>query len=181
MRWDDSIFSGTHGKWTWIVVRQMIRDLPALTREHHAGQRLCITAFDSGPITPSADELSLGWTLVGDVMVSPPLTPQLQIPFDTHDEWYVFRSLPDSLTVTDRYVNYCGFNLADPHTMAGSQDASWDRTNYDWLIPIQRRFWADIERLDPSSYVCSGDADTVVTRDQEFAARFLDIARAIAG
>ncbi len=177
MRWDDPVFSGTHGKWTWIVVRKMIRELPTLIREHHAGQRLCITAFDSGPITPSAEEQATGWMLIDDAMVSPPLTAELQIPCDQNDEWYVFRSLPESITVTDRYVNYFGFNLADPRTLAESQDPTWDRTNYDWLVPIQRRFWDDMERLDPSSYVGSGDAEILVTRDSAFAARVLDIAR----
>jgi hypothetical protein len=104
-----------------------------------------------------------------------PLTPQLQIPCDTHDEWYLFPTLPGSLTVTERYVNYLGFNLADPHTLAGTQDPTWDGTNFDWLIPIQRRFWADIERLEPSAYVCSGDADIVVTRDPAFIARIREI------
>ena len=86
MQWDDPIVSGAHGKWMWIVVRRLIRDLPTLTQKHHGGQRLCITAFDSGPITPSAEEQALGWTLMDDIMVSPPLTSQLDIPCDTHDE-----------------------------------------------------------------------------------------------
>jgi len=180
MRWDDSILSGTHGKWTWVVVRAMIRELPALTREHHLGQHLCITAFDSGPIMPSPDERTAGWTMIGDVMVSPPLTAELDIPCENHDEWYIFRPLPHTIAFSDRFVNYMGFTLADPRTLAESQDPTWDSTNYDWLVPIQRQFWANIEHLNPSSYVCSGDADIVVTRDQHFAKRILDAAQEIA-
>ncbi len=181
MRWDDPIASGTHGKWKWIVVRQMIRDLARLTLKHHLGQRLCISAFDSGAITPSVEEQSLGWTLMNDIMVSPPLTPQLGIPCDTHDEWYVFPTLPDSFNLAERYVNYFGFTLANPHELTKSQDPTWDRTNFDWLIPIQERFWANVEHHNPSSYVCSGDADIVVTQDATFAAHILDVAREILG
>ncbi len=114
MNWDDPLTTGTHGKWTWIVVRQMIRELPALTLKHHEAQRLCITAFDSGAITPSDDERALGWTLVNNIMVSPPLTTSLDIPCDTHDEWYVFRDIPRLLAVEERFVNYFGFTLANP-------------------------------------------------------------------
>ena len=181
MHWDDRLTTGTHEKWTWIVVRQMIRELPALTLKHHEGQRLCITAFDSGAITPSDDERALGWTLMNGIMVSPPLTARLDIPCDTHDEWYVFRDVPRLLAIEERYVNYFGFTLANPRELAESQDPTWDPRNYDWLIPIQLRFWANIERLDPSSYVCSGDADVIVTQDAAFAAQTLDIAREIVG
>jgi hypothetical protein len=181
MQWNDPIASGAHGKWMWIVVRQLIRDLPTLTQKHHCGQRLCITAFDSGPINPSDEEQALGWTLMDDIMVSPPLTSQLDIPCDTHDEWYVFRKLPDSFNLAERYVNYFGFTLANPRELSETQDPTWDRTNFDWLIPIQERFWADIERLNPSSYVCSGDAEIVVTQDTTFAARILEAARETVG
>ena len=181
MRWDDRIFMGAHEKWSWIVVREMIRDLPSLIAKYHADQRLCITAFDSGPIKPSPEERGIGWALIGDVMVSPPLTPQLHIPSGEYDEWYVFKTLPTSIDIAERYVNYLGFNLADPHAMAASQDPTWDRTNYDWLVPLQSRFWLDMERLNPTSYISSGDADVVVSRDTAFIRRVVDAARQIAG
>ena len=181
MHWDDPLFTGTHGKWTWVVVRQLVRGLPALTLKHHEGQRLCITAFDSGPITPSDDERALGWTQMNDVMVSPPLRTSLDIPCDTHDEWYIFLDLPNSLGIDDRFVNYFGFTLVNPRELAESLDPTWDPKNYDWLIPVQLRFWANIERLNPSTYLCSGDTDVIVTQNPMFAARILDLARKIVG
>ena len=66
MRWDDRIFSGTRGNWSWLVVRERIPELTSLTAECHAGQRLCITAFDSGPIAPNPEMRDVGWTLIGD-------------------------------------------------------------------------------------------------------------------
>lgn len=181
MRWDDRIFTGTRGKWTWIVVREMIRALPELTGQFHLDQHLCITAFDSGPIKPSDDERAIGWRLVEDVMVSPRVTGDLVIPCDTHDEWYLFRTLPDSFGITERYVNYGTFNLADPRELARSQDPTWDRTSYDWLIPLQERFWDNLERLNPCSCVASGDADIVVTTNEVFAERILEAARQAVG
>ncbi len=114
-------------------------------------------------------------------MVSPPLTPDVHIPCGEYDEWYVFPALPSSIKVNERYVNYSGFNLADPPSLAESQDATWDRTNYDWLTPLQRQFWADMERLDPSSYVACGDAVVVVTRDPHFLGCVLEAARRSVG
>ncbi|MBL8819998.1 MAG: hypothetical protein JNL58_28500 [Planctomyces sp.] len=118
---------------------------------------------------------------MNDIMVSPPLTTGLDIPCDSHDEWYVFREVPSSFGVEERYVNYFGFTLANPREMAESQDPTWDPRNYDWLIPVQLRFWANIGRFNPSSYVCSGDADVIVTQNSTFAAQILDIAREIVG
>lgn len=177
MRWNDRIFTGTYGKWSWLVVLDLIDELLALTKQHHVGQRLCITAFDSGPITPGPAERSIGWTLIGDAMVSPPLTPELDVPCDENDEWYVFPSVPASIDVTNRYVNICGFTLADPHALTASQDPKWDRANYDWLVSLQRQFWSDTDRLDPSSYISNGDADVVVTRNRAFFEHVLDAAR----
>ena len=168
MSWDDRIFTGTYETRSWLVVRDTIRELRALTTEFHAGQRLCITAFDSGSIKPSPEERRIGWT-------------EVHIPCDEYDEWYVFRALPTSIDATHRYVNCLGFNLADPYVLAESQDVTWDRTNYDWLVPLQRQYWSDMERLFPSSYVSSGDADIVVTRDPAFFQRVLDAARQVVG
>ncbi len=168
---------GKHDEWSWVVVRTMILELRSLIAEFHSGQRLCITAFDSGPITPSPEEQCLGWSLIGAIMVSPPLTPHLEIPADEYDEWYVFESLPTSIDIAERYVNYSGFNLADPQAMAASQGPNWDRTIYDCLVPIQARFWSDMNRLDPSSYISSGCNDIVVSRNAAFVNRVVDAAR----
>lgn len=179
MRWDDQVFSGTYEDWSWVVAREMIRELSALTRENHSGQRLCITAFDSGPIRPGPQEVRIGWTVIGDVMVSPPLSPQVEIPVGEYDEWYLFPELPSALELPDPYVNYLGFNLADPYAPAASQDPTWDRTNYDWLTPLQTQFWSDMKRVNPSSYISSGDADIVVSRNPAFAKCVLEAIREI--
>ncbi|WP_146369459.1 hypothetical protein [Symmachiella macrocystis] len=116
-------------------------------------------------------------------MVSPLISPQLEIPCDTADgmEWYVLPSIPPSIDIMDHYLGYCGFTLADPHALAASQDPTWDRTNYDWLIPLQRQFWASMDHLDPISYVSSGENTIVVTCDSAFVNRVLTVAREVVG
>lgn len=177
MRWDDSLFTGIHNGWTWLVVRETLPNPADFVIEHHQGHHLCISAFDSGRITPTQAEQSIGWKLVNDLMVSPPLTRRLHIPCDEYYEWYVFSPLPSSLEVPELFVNYGGFNLADPRALAASQDPTWDRANYDWLFPLQERFWANLQRLNPVTYVASGDADVIVTRNPEFAINALALAR----
>lgn len=181
MRWDDPIFTGSHDGWQWIVVREMIRDLPILVAQCHIGNRLCIAAFDSGPISPSPEEYSIGWTLKGDVMISPPIVAETDIPCAEHDEWYIFPEVPHDMEISQRYVNYFGFTLADAFELASSQDPTRDRTNYDWLVTLQLDFWRNLKRLNPISYVSSGDYDIIVTKNPRFAETVLSAAKAMMG
>lgn len=176
IRWDDRVFSGIRGEWHWVVARERIRSLVELTVAHHVGQHICIAAFDSGPISPSTEELRLGWRRVDEAMVSPPLTSHLEIPCDDFDEWYVTPKSPASLIVADLYVNYLGFNPADPKQLAASQDSSCDRTKFDWLEPLQSAFWDNLDRVAPTPYVSSGDRDIVATKLPAFADRVLHAA-----
>lgn len=178
---DDLILTGTHGKWQWIVVREMIRDLPLLTTQHHVGHRLCITAFDSGPISPTSDEAAIGWILMGDVMISPPLTESTDVPCGEYDEWYVFPTVPPRCDFRNRFVNYVGFTLADPKRLVPTMDQERDRTHLDWLVQLQTEFWHELERLGPLSYVASGDYDIIVTTNLRFAECVLAAAQEMPG
>lgn len=177
---DDSIPTGSHDEWQWIVAREMIRELPLLTLQCQGGDRLCITAFDSGPISPSPDETSIGWTLIGDVMISPPLNDAIDIPCAEHDEWYVFPSIPTHIDFGQRYVNYLGFTIADPRQLAADEDSMF-RSNLDSLIQLQLEFWRDMNRLKPISYVSIGHYDIIVTINPVFANRVLNAARKTTG
>jgi hypothetical protein len=90
-------------------------------------------------------------------------------PADQYDEWYVFGDDEPRPGTIERFVNYGGFNLADALEMADTFDPTWDRSALDWLIPVQERFWTQLERLAPAAYVASGDNDVIVTRDSGFA------------
>jgi hypothetical protein len=47
-------------------------------------------------------------------------------------------------------------------------DPTWDRHGLDYLVPIQERFWAQVERVNPVSYIAMGDQDIVVSRRRDF-------------
>lgn len=169
MRWDDRTFSGRHGDYDWFVSREWIEDLAALILREHVGLRLWITTFDGGSITPNEEELDVGWEVVGNIMVSPPMTPDLEIPQNHDNEWYIFEDLNPRTFCDERFVSYGGFNLADPQEMAASFDPSWERDGLDYLYPIQERFWTQIGKLLPFTYIGIGDNDVVVTRHRQFA------------
>lgn len=169
MRWDSPSFEGIHDGWQWFVSNSRLNDLLRLVVRGHLGHRLWITAFDGGPICPSAQEIVRGWKVVDSAMVSPPLEEGIDVPYDEFDEWYIFDDDRSRLSDVERFVNYSGFNLADPRAMAESFDPTWERSGLDWLYPIQERFWQQIDRLAPMSYISSGDRDVVVTKCHSFA------------
>ena len=177
MRWDDKLFSGTHEKWHWAVSREMVRALEELAVTTFTDHYLCIVSFDGGSISPGPEECALGWSCIGGVMVSPRLHPAVNIPCDTHDEWYIFRTPPEKFPKFDRFVNYGAFNLADPRQMAETFDPTWERSGLDWLYPLQERFWALLEQMDPIAYIGSGDNDIVVSTNRDFVSKFLAMAR----
>ena len=125
----------------------------------HLGARLWICTFDGGTITPNEEEISAGWSVVDEALVSPPMSIDLDVPCDQYDEWYIFPDAHSRLQDFERFVNFGGFTLADPSSMAES------------LYPVQERFWKQIERLRPISYVATGDNEVIVTRNPSFAAK----------
>jgi hypothetical protein len=171
MQWDDLVHEGERGEWKWLVSREPIIGLAELTASEHLNCRLWIATFDSGKITPSAEELAIGWKLIDGIMVSPPLTSETTIPSDCYDEWYVFDGDHSTFGVAERFVSFGSFTLADPRKMAATFDPTWEISGLDWLYPIQERFWSQVDRHFPLSYIASGDNDIVVTRKPGFAAR----------
>ena len=131
MHWNDHSFSGERDEWVWFVSRSPIAQLLDLTREEHLGARLWICTFDSGSITPNEEEASAGWSVADEAMVSPPMSIDLDVPCDQYDEWYIFPDSCSRLRGIERFVNYGGFTLADPRSMAKSFDASWEPNGLD--------------------------------------------------
>ena len=175
MNWDDPVYRGERGEWTWIVSRAPMGELLDLVIAEHIGARLWICTFDSGTITPNAEEKAAGWTVVDGAMVSPSIQPGLDVPCEQYDEWYIFEDARSRIQHLERFVNYGGFNLADPKKMEGSFDPSWERGTLEYLYPLQARFWAQLELLRPISYIGCGDKDVVVTRNLVFAARLREL------
>ena len=162
------MFTGVHSPWHWGVTQKTLKGVDELAVRYYPGFHLGMVAFDSGPIRPSPEELKLGWISCGDIMVSPPLRPGLEIPSCEYSEWFIVDSSPEAFPELHAFVNYDGMNLATPEEIYATFDPSWERSGQDWLIPIQERFWNQLEALNPRAYVMSGGKDIVVSTQPEF-------------
>lgn len=144
--------TGEHGEYRWFVGRIADGSLPELVLSCHIGLQLAVSSFDSTALHPNEEEVARGWTVRGDVGLSPPLTGDLDLPHDQFD-------------------NIGRFTVVPGEEMQRRCDPSWERDALDWLIPLQKRFWEQLERVRPVSYIATGESDVVVTRNHSFAAR----------
>jgi hypothetical protein len=159
---------GQHGHFHWLVAPSFPESFVESTVRFHPGSRLCITSFDSGPIRPGPKEQARGWTARGSVMVSPTLAEGLDIPFDDYDEWYLLDDPPTPAWTPEVFVNYGGFTLVPIEEIYRTYDPTWDKHGLDYLVPIQERFWAQMEQINPVSYIAMGDQDVVVSQRRDF-------------
>jgi hypothetical protein len=173
---------GQHGQYRWLSsadheLSAFVRLCPGVL----IGRRVAVTSFDSGALTIREQEKNLGWTSddrriysfdFGNaankhqdlkIAYSPVLTCVDGSPHemnnvcrDGYDEWYVFDGdVPDS--DLECFVNWMGFSLPD------SEDF------FDWL---RERFWNEMERAKPESYISEGTAGlTFVTRNTDLFGR----------
>ena len=78
-------------------------------------REIAITSFDSGPLTPTPGEQARGWNNEDDVLYIPSLPSVSLLPYDNHDEWYLFEK-PCRLTSVEVFVSYSAFTIAlEPH------------------------------------------------------------------
>ena len=164
----DVVQSGQHGRFHWLVAPTSLPSLAADTVRFHPGARLCITALDGGPIRPDPQEQAEGWVSGESVMVSPPLAEGLDLPLDQNDEWYLLDGTPPHAWRPEVFVKYGGFTLVAIEEIYRTLDPTWDKHGLDYLVPIQKRFWAQMEQIDPISYISMGDQDVVVSKRREF-------------
>jgi len=162
------IHTGQHGEYQWLVSGSEIRGLADLVVRFHCGLRLCITAFDSGPLRLTREELEQGWTTQRAVAVSPPVDESLAIPHDQYDEWYLLENPSFAENDLEVFVNYGAFTLAPPTELCKAFDPTWEKSAWEWLAPVQERFWLQLERLNPGTYVAVGDNDVIVSRNHRF-------------
>ncbi|APW63947.1 hypothetical protein [Paludisphaera borealis] len=160
--------SGRWGSYYWLVSSRELPTLEAATLRFHPGDRLCITSIDSGTCRLYPEEIAAGWTAGRNVAVSPPVDDGIDIPRDQYDEWYLLDRPPAHEWQPEVFVNYGGYTLVAVEESYRTFDPTLDRHGLDYLFPIQERFWAQIERIDPISYVAMGDKDVVVSKRLEF-------------
>ena len=151
--------TGARGGYAWYQSSQgslyeLIERAPSLV----VGKYAAVTSFDSGPLHLGDDERRSGWTSRDGIAYSPRIADPRDIPHDGFDEWYVFRG-PASLENPEVFVNYGGFGLQAP-VRPGDQ-------RHDWLAACQERFWTQLTRLQPETYLAEGDNLICVTRNAE--------------
>ncbi len=167
MRHDLSVYAGSRGGYSWIAASERrLPVTPALVKQNHLGLRIAITCFDSGPITPSPEEEAIGWSVQGPAMVSPPLTETLATPLAEFDEWYVSETPRFEHSVVEPFVTYGGFTLAFPEALARNREGL--AADYDFLLPLQERFWTQLLTIEPETFVGWGDVNIVVSRRYDF-------------
>ena len=160
--------TGKYSEYYWLVSAETLWSLPNAVKKYHSGFRLGITSFDSGPINPNDAEIEKGWISQNGVMISPPLSDGIEIPYDQYDEWYLARDLSIVASKLEVFVNYGGFSLVPPEESYQDFDPTWERGTLDFLIPIQERFWQQMMKLKPETYVAMGDNEVVVSKNRDF-------------
>lgn len=160
--------SGRNENFFWIVSPEELQGLPSLVVEHHEHRILAITSFDSGPLVPSEEEEKVGWTAKDKVMYSPPLKVGLEIPNSEYDEWYIGPELALPCSDLEIFVNYFGFSLVPPEELFKEDQASQENESLEVLTSIQSRFWAQIQKVNPETFVAYGGNDIVVSRNKRF-------------
>src|SRR5262249_26815429 len=98
-----------------------------------------------------------GWTVCDRIAISPKLTAKDDVPCGEWDEWYVVAEPSFRHVSVEVFVNYGCFTLASPQFSA-----------QDSLVEQQERFWRQLERIAPVTFVAMGDNDIVVSRLPEF-------------
>ena len=168
MQLEETGFTGRREEHYWVAIPQEIRTRANIVSEFFPNKRCHITSFDSGPIFPSANESVTGWRSTNGIMVSPPISKNLDIPYDQYDEWYILETADFPIQDPEVFVNYGGFTLLDVRTLRQNDDPTWDHKRWDFLEPIQERFWWQMKQIDPIAFIASGDIDIAVSRNEEF-------------
>lgn len=165
---------GAHGEYEWLTM--VDRDITSLLRhcaEFVLDKYIAVTRIDGGSLRLTDQEKAEGWWAAESgrvfqgtswsppeyrddwkVAYSPRITSVRGLPNETHDEscagydeWYVFEQ-PVAAGEIEAFVNWVGFRLYDP--------------KFQWCAD---RFWNQMTRLAPESYVADGTIFTIVTRN----------------
>jgi hypothetical protein len=165
---------GSHGIYQWFTsvdhdISTLLRLCPGVVLDKY----LAVTSIDGGVLHLTAQEKSEGWWTAdgaivysvapdgsrdgghsGAVAYSPRVASIHGLPDQTHDEccagfdeWYVFEE-PVPPGEIEVFVNWMGFRLFDPV--------------WQWAID---RFWEQMARLAPESYLAQGAVFTFATRN----------------
>ena len=143
--------TGKSHDYFWLVSSAEIDGIDKLIIKYHRNYILHLATFDSGPLAPSDEEKSQGWSTDGEIMFSPPLRAEVTIPYEQYDEWYLSKEKLNFPVGFDRFVNYGGFNVAP--------DSEFEPDILD-------EFWKQLIGINPETYVAIGDNDIVISKNE---------------
>ncbi len=111
----------------------LITDCPELI----LGRRIAIVACDGGPYQPGQAEIAKGWTVHGELAISPGVQSIADLPTPGFDEWYVYENevTHEQLVAS---VNHHGFSVLDEQ----SEQA--------------QVFWSQVRRFQPLHVLGAG-------------------------
>ena len=170
------MFTGVNNGYHWLVSSQEILGLRAHIVKTHPGLRVCFSMLDSSLPRPTRDEILNGWVLQGTVLIGPVLGAKFELPSDEFEEWYVLREPAFAGVSVETFVQNCGFTLVDPKILSQGRDPSWERDAFDFLVPVQERFWNQMETISPETFVSIGENCVVASRSAELIEKLVRIA-----
>jgi hypothetical protein len=167
-------FAGSRSLYRWFVTKH--DDLPTLIKlcpRSLANKYVAVTSLDSGPMSLTDEEKSLGWHSRNGIAYS----PQITLSEDGHlkgvsagqcggyDEWYVLEA-PHDLGAL------CDGNVFESELQAGK---IWSFVNYDdgfalhnpEMSDLTSLFWKQLDRIQPESFIADGGTFmTFVSRNE---------------
>jgi hypothetical protein len=172
---DRNARSGTHGLFHWLTVTGDVYmgDVVRLLPEAILNRHLAVTSYDSGIRRLSAEEMSEGWVLEGDIAYSPRITGVEGLEFQRdsfdgpgYDEWYVFLEPPPRLGAL-YHGDYFEFRPGSGELMAFVSSPAFLLHDPDPYLPgILDLFWDQLVRVQPDAFIADGqECLTLVSKD----------------
>lgn len=173
-----TLTQGKHDQFFWLQrsIETEGVDLPLirLTKdcsEVLLGKHLLVTSLDSGSLRLKDQQIDQGWRREGKVAASPRITNVSDAPFQWFDEWYIFADALPEMPEVQVFVNYGAFSLGEANstidTVYVGPDDNIETEMAAAVAALQKRFWTQLESLNPESYVANGNCFIFVTRDAQ--------------
>jgi hypothetical protein len=155
------MFHGVQGEYRWLeTAAHEIYDVLQVCPAVAANKNIVISAFDSGPLQPTSEEMQRGWRISGRAVHIPVGENVSSIPFEIFDEWYIFT---DESPERDYkiFVKHDWFTLGPAQSLYSRSGNAFD------LKRMQRWFWQEMEQLQLESYLGRGSRMKFVSRNPE--------------
>lgn len=161
-----SMWVGFEDGYEWLVATYSLGDLLNVCPQLVIGRFVAVTAFDSGSLVLTQQEVADGWNSKSGIAYSPKISDLKSLPYDNcYDEWYVFDARTEIGTLAEQ-----GGNIFEPL----NKDTVSQFVNYHLGLhleeqePLAQLFWIQIHRLQPIVYLADCQSySTVVSKDKE--------------